>query len=206
VSGLVDRAIDAAGLAGMAAARRAGSLTAADLVRLREADLLALGALADLVRRDEVGDWVRIFAFRSGESSPLDHARHGTIVLPSADRQLTGLELLREVAIARISGPRAAAVRVDWTRCGLELAQVTLGFGADELVGPITSKRGLPIAEGELAGVGKKSRWQHAHVQKVREIAALVRRAGRTPVFVESDGSVVFADEPAALQEAEAPC
>ena len=35
-----------------------------------------------------------------------------------------------------ITGPRGARVRVDWTRCGLELAQVALGFGADELVGP----------------------------------------------------------------------
>ena len=204
MSGFVDQAIDAAGLAGVAAARRVGALTAADIARLRDADLLALGALADRVRREEVGDQVRIVASRSVESSRHAHARPGTIVLPSTDRELTGLELLREVAVARISGPRAVAIRVDWVRCGLELAQVTLGFGADELVGQITSKRGLPITEGELAGVGKRSRLQPAHLQKTQEIAALVRRAGRTPVFVESDGSSATADEPVFAQEAEA--
>lgn len=204
MSRLVDQAIDAAGLAGVATARRVGALTAPDIARLRDADLLALGALADRVRRHEVGDRVRIVAFHSGESLRHAYARPGTMVLPSTDRELTGLELLREVAVARISGPRGVAIRVDWMRCGLELAQVTLGFGADELVGQITSKRGLPIAEGELAGVGKKSRLQLAHRQKTQEIAALVRRAGRTPVFVEGDGSSATADEPVFVQEAEA--
>jgi 2-iminoacetate synthase ThiH len=204
MSGLIDRAIDAAGLSNIATARRSGTITTSDLARLRSADLLALGALADRVRRDEVGDRVRIYARLSGDSSSREQVGADTIVLPAADRELTGLELLREVAIARIGGPPAVAVRVDWTACGLELAQVTLGFGANELAGQITSKRGLPIAEGELAGVGKKSRWQLAHVQKRRELGALVRRAGRTPVFVEPDGTPVVVDEVIPTQEAEA--
>jgi 2-iminoacetate synthase ThiH len=204
MSGLVDRAIEAAGLAGVAAARRAGALAAVDTAQLRDVDLLALGALADGVRREEVGDRVRIVVFRAGESSQLALCRPGAIVFPSSDREVTGLELLREVAIARVSGPYAVPIRVDWTLCGLELAQVTLGFGADELVGQITSKRGLPIAEGELAGVGKRSRWQLAHLQKTREIAALVRRAGRNPVFVESDGSMAPVEDGVRAQGAEA--
>jgi hypothetical protein len=179
---LVDRAIDAAGLSSILAARRAGTMGEGEAAKLRGADLLALGALADRVRCEEVGDEVRIYA------PPPDD--DGAIVLPRDDRELTGLELLREVAVARVTARQGERVRVDWTRCGLELAQVALGFGANELAGHIASKRGLPIAEGELAGVGKKSRLQLAHVVKKRELAGFVRRAGRTPVFVASDGSV----------------
>jgi len=176
VSALVDRAIEAAGLADVRAARRAGRCGGADVARLRTADLLALGALADRVRRDEVGDEVLIHAPPPAVSS-------GAIVLPDPERELTGLDLLREVAIARLTGPPAARVRVDWTRCGLELAQVALGFGANELAGHIASKGGLPLAQGALLGVGKKSQLRPADVVKREELAGLVRRAGRTPVF-----------------------
>jgi len=86
-----------------------------------------------------------------------------------------------------VTGPRGARIRVDWTSCGLELAQVALGFGANELAGRIATKRGLAIAEGELAGVGKKSRLESARVVKQRELAGLVERAGRVPVFVHQD-------------------
>jgi hypothetical protein len=186
---LVDRAIDAAGLSSVVAARLAGTIDQADAERMRGVDLLALGALADRVRREEVGDQVRIYA-----PAP-EHDATGAVVLPLGDRELTGLELLREIAVARLTGPRGAPVRVDWTRCGLELAQVALGFGANELAGDLVTKRGSLIAEGELTGVGKKSRLQLAQVMKKRELAGFVRRAGRTPVFVRNDGSVEAIDE-----------
>jgi 2-iminoacetate synthase ThiH len=95
-------------------------------------------------------------------------------------------------------------VCVDWTVCGLELAQVTLGFGANELAGQITSKRGLPLADGERLGAGKKSLQQLAHVRKRQELAALVRRAGRDPLFVEPDGSLMRMAEVQTAQEADA--
>ena len=65
------------------------------------------------------------------------------------------------------------------------LAQVALGFHGRErrLRGRIADKRGLPFAEGELLGVGKKSRLEPAAVAKEKEIAGFVARAGRTPVF-----------------------
>jgi hypothetical protein len=191
MSALVDRAIGAAGLSGVLAARREGAMTAADAERLRGADLLALGALADRLRCEEVGDQVRIHA-PAAEDRATDAP---VIVLPPAGRDLTGLELLREVAVARVTAPRGASLRIDWSRCGLELAQVALGFGANELVGHIASKRGLPIADGELAGVGKRSRLELAHVVKRRELAGFVRRAGRTPVFVGSDGALEPIDD-----------
>ena len=178
MSALVERALTSTGLDTVLAARLAGRDTP-DLDVLRNADLLALGALADRVRAEEVGDEVRIYTeHRADEDARL-------IVLPAAGTQPTGLELLREVAIARIAGPQAARVRVDWDRCGLELAQVALGFGADELAGQIADKRGLPLAEGALLGVGKKSQRVAAQLVKRNELAGFVGRAGRTPRFVD---------------------
>ena len=197
MSALVDQAIAAAGLEDIPALRRGAGLGAAHVARLREADLLALGALADGVRAAEVGAEVRVYV-----ADPHDANDARLVVLPRADATLTGLELLREVAIARLTGAHGARVRVDWGRCGLELAQVALGFGADELVGPIASKRGLPLAEGEMLGVGKKSSWELAEIVKRRELAACVERGGRVAVFVGRDGAPEPVDGPGALQEA----
>ncbi len=195
MSALVDRALEVAGLTAVLEARHAGAVDDALVERLRSADLLALGALADRVRMAEVGDDVRIYLETTSEppddaeekDPPADGA--AVLLLPDGERELTGLELLREVALARIRGPRGARVRVDWTRCGLELAQVAVGFGANELVGRVASKRGLPLADGERLGVGKKSRWEAADVVKRNELAGFVQRAGRRPVFVGEDGA-----------------
>ena len=195
MSKLVERAIDAAGLGAVLAARREGASMDAHLARLRAADLLALGALADRVRAEEMGAEVRIFegAPPSGDEGapPSGYpSAPGVVVLPRDGEELTGLDLLREVAVARITGPRGAHVRVDWTRCGLELAQVALGFGADELAGFMATKRGLPIADGELAGGGKKSKRELAQVVKRKELASYVERGGRIAVFIRADGAV----------------
>jgi hypothetical protein len=156
---------------------------------------LALGALADRVRAEEVGSDVTIYTSEPESSeAPL-------VVLPAPGGGLTGLELLREVAVTRVCGPRSLRVRVDWAVCGLELAQVALGFGADQLVGRIVNKRGLPLGEGELLGVGKKSRLELADVVKRKELADAVRRAGRNPLFVDADGSLESVRAEPAAQE-----
>ncbi len=201
MSALVDHAIESAGLANILTARRDAGLSAAQVDLLRSADLLTLGALADRVRAEEVGAEVRVYV-NAPVDDPRDTAEGRLVILPRSDRALTGLELLREVAVARVAGPRASRVRVDWARCGLELAQVALGFGADELVGPIATKRGLPIAEGEMLGVGKKSTWELAQVVKRRELAACVERGGRVAVFVGLDGAAEPVDGQGSLQEA----
>ena len=190
MSFLVDRAIDAAGLWPVVAARRARTLGEAHLAQLRCADLLAVGALADRLRAEEVGDEVRIYTDASGASIPgnggADEGR--LVVLPGEGSDLTGLELLREVALARIMGLAHRNVRVNFTACGMELAQVAVGFGANELAGQIASKRGLPFADGELLGVGKRSRLVAAHLVKQSELSGFLQRAGRTPCFVQ-DGT-----------------
>jgi hypothetical protein len=192
VSVLVDRALDAAGLTTVLVSRRAGLKIDGSAAGLRDADLLALGALADRIRAEEAGDEVRIYL---GEPADDDDR---VLVVPNEASDVTGLELLREVAIARIAGPRRARVRVDWARCGLELAQVALGFGADELVGRVVNKRGLPLAEGELLGVGKRSALLPAEVVKRNELAGFVVRAGRRPLFV--DGPVPAGEVSAATE------
>jgi 2-iminoacetate synthase ThiH len=178
MSALVDRAIRESSLDDVLAARRHGTLTPGQVEKLRSSDLLVLGALADRIRAEEVGDEVRIYTDETPEAAA------GVVVLPRPGSELTGLELLREVAMARTAGPRGGCVRVDWTRCGLELAQIAMGFGANELAGRLASKRGLPLAEGEKLGVGKKSRLEAADVVKRKELEGFVRRAGRTPSFV----------------------
>jgi hypothetical protein len=128
VSVLVDRALTASGLIPIAEARQQG-----DLARVRElsplletADILAVGALADRIRTDEVGDIVTVHAGPAAEA-------HDRVVVALGDTAGSGLAALRRVAVARIVGPRAAQVCVDVAQAGLALAQVALGFGASEL-------------------------------------------------------------------------
>lgn len=184
MSALIQRALEEGGLADVLASRRASDLAAVRAAepRLRAADLLLLGALADVVRQEEVGDEVRVLA-------NVQNAHDGV-----PGHQERGLALLRAVALARITGPKGVAVRVDWGACGLEIAQVALGFGASELIGPIASKRGLPIADDatkKLKGQGMVA----VQLLKTRELGELLRRAGREPVFVGADGHQVAAQE-----------
>lgn len=195
MSVLVDEALERAGLAHIGEARRAGDLArvraAAD--DLAKADLLALGALADRVRSEEVGDVVRVYANAAGDLG-------ADVVMVAA--QADGLSLLRAVAIARITGPRAARVRVDWTACGMELAQVAIGFGANELVGRIANKRGLELADDAMATSAKKSKALPAQLVKKRELAGIIRRSGRVPELIDAAGRVEAFEETAMAGEA----
>jgi 2-iminoacetate synthase ThiH len=182
MSALVDRAILAAGLGPIAEARRGGDLArVSELVpALESCDLLALGALADRVRKEEVGDEVKVFTRGTPSSGPGVFVVHADETEVSKGRGT----VLRRVAMARITGPRAGRVVVDWASVGLELAQVALGFGASELAGPVVTRRGLPIADDrtqKVKGVGLVS----SQLLKKRELAVLVRMAGREVVFVD---------------------
>jgi len=181
MSVLVERAIAAAGLQDVLVQRRAGDERSIDVGRLLAADLLVLGALADRVRAEEVGPEVRVLVSAR-------FADAGVSLVAPMGQDMTGLELLRAVAVARLTGRRASIVRVDFARSGLEIAQIALGFGANELMGPIVSKSGAAFAQGALVGVGRKSRWELATVVRRREIEGFVRLAGREPVFVDAEG------------------
>ncbi|MBX3193131.1 MAG: hypothetical protein KF819_39470 [Labilithrix sp.] len=182
---VVEEAIARAGLLPVLAARRSGDLDAvrAKAPAWRKADLLALGAAADIARAEGAGDVVRIHERASADVTWVE-------IAPGESE----LDLLRAVAVARLASAPSARVGVDWSRCGLELAQVALGFGASDLRGPITKKSGLPVLDGETLKVKGQGMVELRAIKK-REIAALVGHAGRRAVFVDDLGA------PHALEE-----
>ena len=178
MSALSEQAIVREGLWPILEARRVRDIEGVRAMApaLERADLLAVGALADLVRAEEAGDLVRIYA----NVRPEPHVNAVDVRRGTSDEG-AGIRFLRAVAVARITGPMAALVRVDWSEIGIELAQVALGFGASELVGPIANKRGLAIAddaEKKVKGAGMVS----VQAMKQQELAGLVRRSGRRVV------------------------
>ena len=181
MSRFVEEAITKAGLLPVLAARRSGDLETVrtTLTSWGAADLLALGAVADAVRVEDVGEVVRIYS--------TDHDG-GDVTWVDASMYSSELELLRAVAVARIAGARAGGARigVDWSKCGMELAQVALGFGTSELRGPITRKNGLPIYADEKTKVKGQGMVELSSIKR-QEIAALVTHAGRIPKFVEQE-------------------
>jgi 2-iminoacetate synthase ThiH len=94
------------------------------------------------------------------------------------------LDVLRAVAVARIAASKGARVGIDWSRHGIELAQVALGFGASELRGAIQRKSGLPILEEESKKVKGQGNVSLASIKRA-EIAELVKHAGRRAVFAD---------------------
>jgi hypothetical protein len=163
------RVLEVEGLLEVLGARTRGQDLEGYEAKLRGADLLALGALADAVRAEEVGAVVMVHV----EQPP-----PATTIVPRE----RGQDLLRAVAIARVLGPRGARVGVDFGEAGLEIGQVALGFGASDLAGPIANRRGLPIAEDAQKKVKGKGMVSIRALQR-EELATLIRRAGREPVF-----------------------
>ena len=196
MSALVDRAIEEAGLAAIAEARRGFDFARVRTLApsLATADLLALGALADRIRAEEVGDRVRVFAGTNVDDG-------GEVIVVGADDDGGRGEVLRRVACERIVGPRAARVRVDWASTGIELAQVALGFGANELAGPVLSRRGLPILSDstqKVKGAGLVS----SQLLKKKELSVLVRMAGRVPAFAAEESVATPSDGGGSLEHA----
>jgi hypothetical protein len=155
---------DLAALGGLPAAVAAGART---LVVTHPA-LLRDPAAAGLRRL------VRV-RFRAGESEAervgrLQELARGGLpadgVLPSPEGEPLGLDTLRFVALCRLHLP-APHVLADFVRLGHRLAQMCLGFGADEIFGPIVSERALRV--GDNAGNPAMTR---------KEAATLIRGAG----------------------------
>jgi len=123
---LVDEALRGAGLLPILEERLAGRAPEVDDHRLTGGDLLAVGALADRIRIQAVGDVVSITSSAQTQAGVVDvHLRE----LPEATRALA---FLRDVAIARITSD--ARIRIHFAECGAELAPIALGFGASEIV------------------------------------------------------------------------
>jgi hypothetical protein len=183
VSRFVDDAIAKAGLAPVLAARRAGDLETvrAAAASWAAADLLVLGAVADILRTEDVGEVVRIHEREALAGEPEVH-------WVGTSAGASELEFLRAVAVARVLARKGARIGVDWSVRGMELAQVALGFGASEMRGPIQRKSGLVILEGEKLKLKGQGMVELRTIKK-QEIGALVTHAGRRPVFIDEETS-----------------
>jgi len=173
----IEQAIDRAGLMPIFSLREEGNLDAVRALLKPDTDLLVLGAIADLVRARENGDVVRVHpAADAAEPSVMWIRRN----------DLSELDLLRAVAIARITTESGTKIGVDWSEHGLELSQVALGFGATDLTGPITKKAGTLISADDLKKV-KGEGMVASSALKRKEIAALIRNAGRECVMTDEE-------------------
>jgi hypothetical protein len=164
---VLSRAIEAAGLAECRARVLSGAALGKDeLAQLRAADLLLVAGLADEKRQHFHGDEVGIVA-RSRVHAP------NVVVFDEAPSELgaTGAELLRELALLRLTTAAEVSIAVSFDALGLELAQTALLFGADMLFGDLGGKRTLPLLEGPAA-------------RRV-EIEGLVARSGRRARFID---------------------
>jgi hypothetical protein len=148
-----------------------------------ELDLLVLGALADRLRAAERGDVVRLHLDRPGDDGVRTFGRD------ELDAAGDAHVFLKRIAIARLSGERGAPVRVDGEGVGLQLAQVALAYGADEIVVSL-GKLSLEVFGGDDLALKEKA------VLRERELCTLVRCAGRTPRIVEHRGGLAAEREP----------
>lgn len=163
------RALDQAGLSDLHSRVLSGDpLTQAELSRLDVADLLLVAGLADAMRARFHGDEVR-FLRASGPSDREVIVFRGT----ASEHGATGADLLRELALLRLSTPASASIAVSLETLGLELAQTALLFGADTLIGDLSHARTLPLLDGAAA--------------RQRELAGLIARSGRRVTFPDAE-------------------
>jgi 2-iminoacetate synthase ThiH len=173
-SKLVARALEQAGLLSILSARERGQLAHSPelLETLERADVLALGAAADIARRRECGEETNVYV-------PFPPAAGAALLVIDARETARGTALLRKIATLRLTGEMGARIVVDFGAVGLEIGQVALCFGATDLAGPIASRRGLPMLDSED---------QKKQVKR-REIAGYIERAGFRPIFVSTSDS-----------------
>src|SRR5450432_710168 len=171
-SKLVIRALEQEGLSSILESRERGQVAhdAEALEILGRADVLVLGAAADIARRRECSDEAQIYVPSPPSETP-------SLLVIDARETLRGTALLRKIATLRLQAPLGARIVVDWGALGLEIGQIALSFGATDLAGPMASRRGLPMLDAE----------DQKKLVKRREIAAYVARAGFHAVFVQTD-------------------
>jgi 2-iminoacetate synthase ThiH len=163
------RALAQAGLTDLQSRALSGEpLTQVELQRLAAADLLLVAGLADLMRAHFHGDDVRFL-----RASALRDADLVLFKGVASEHGATGAEVLRELALLRLSTKSSTGIAVSLETLGLELAQTALLFGADTLIGDLSSPRTLPLLDGTAA--------------RQREVAGLIARSGRRVTFGDSE-------------------
>jgi hypothetical protein len=124
-------------------------------------DLLVGGRDTDLHREAIAGGARSLwrFGFRGGEDRAARAARLDALVaevarglrlwgvMPTPEGEGEGLDTLHLMAICRLTLPAVPHVLADVPALGPRLAQMALGFGADELFAPIVSERALRLGD-----------------------------------------------------------
>jgi multidrug efflux pump subunit AcrA (membrane-fusion protein) len=108
-----------------------------------------------------------------------DQVRQGLVldgVVPTPEDDCLGLATLLFVARCRLTLAEVPHVLVDLDRLGPKLGQLALGFGADELCGPIVEKRALRL--GDNAGSRAITRTEAARLLRGAGLRAFERIAG----------------------------
>ncbi len=89
----------------------------------------------------------------------------------SGTKPISGLDILKTIAISRIYLNNFEHVKAYWVMTGEKLAQVALCFGANDLDGTVIDERITHAAGGESA-----------RAMTVEEIVHVIKKAGKTPV------------------------
>jgi hypothetical protein len=108
-----------------------------------------------------------------------DQVREGLVldgVVPTPEEECMGIPALLFVARCRLTLAGVPHVLVDLDRLGPKLGQLALGFGADELCGPIVVERALRL--GENAGSRAITRAEAAQLLRGAGLRAFERVAG----------------------------
>jgi hypothetical protein len=97
-------------------------------------------------------------------------------VIPTPEEECMGIPTLLFVARCRLALTSVPHVLVDLDRLGPKLGQLALGFGADELCGPIVVERALRL--GDNAGSRAITRAEAAQLLRGAGLRAFERVAG----------------------------
>jgi hypothetical protein len=170
---------DLAALGGLPAARTAGArtLVATSAAAAREAFAAGMRIVFRVPYRAGEPEAARATRLRDLQTLLAEGiAVDG--VLPSPEGEPMGLDTLRVYASCRLE-LAVPHVLADFDRLGHRLAQMALGFGADELFGPILPERALRLGNNA-----------HNPVLTRKEAAILLRGAGLLPCERLSGGGL----------------
>lgn len=165
-----------------------GALGGLDAARAAGIDLY-LGPADAPAARAAAGAGLRVLVrlpFRVGEDDDQRLARLRAIdglgfavwgLLPAPAGEPYGLDALRFYALCRLALPNVPHLLADVSALGPRLAQMVLGFGADELFAPIVAERALRLGANA-----------HNPALTRKEAATLIRGAGLVACERLADG------------------